>query len=101
MSPHRRSQGDISPAIVLLLIKRASKCKPKLTTRARDAESLNKANNELNIEPNADEKRKKKTSIFIRKPSTKKDLLPNIRIRSTVDVVALSTILLASFKRLC
>ena len=87
MPPHRRSQGDAPPAIVSQPAKRASKRKPKPTVRARDAENLNEVNSELNIEPNADEKREKKTPIVIRKPSTRKDLLPNTRIRSTIDVV--------------
>ena len=87
MPSHRRSQGDAPPAIVSQSIKRASKRKLKPTARARDAKNLNEVNSELNIEPNVDEKRKKKISIVIRKSSTKKDLLSNIRIRSTIDVV--------------
>ena len=87
MPSHRRSQDDVFSTIVSQSIKRASKRKLKLTARARDVENLNEVNSELNIELNVDEKRKKKISIVIRKSSTKKDLVSNIRIRSTIDVV--------------
>ena len=97
MPPHRRSQGDAPSAIVSQSIKRASKRKPKLIARVRDVEALNiervrvvenlnKVNSELNIELNVDVEKEEKTSIATRKPSTKKDLLSNTRIRSTVDV---------------
>ena len=87
MPPHRRNQDDALFAIVSQSIKRVSKRKLKLTARARDVENLNEINSEFNIELNVDEKRKKKIFIVIRKSFTKKDLLSNIRIRSTIDVV--------------
>ena len=87
MFSHRRNQSDALFAIVSQSIKRISKRKLKLIARARDVENLNEVNSELNIELNVDEKRKKKISIVIRKSFTKKDLLSNTRIRSTIDVV--------------
>ena len=99
MPPHRRSQGDAPPTIVPQPAKRASKRKPKPTARVRDAEALNiervrvaedlnEANSESNIEPNADVEEEEETPIATRKPSTKKDLLPDTRIRSTADAAA-------------
>ena len=86
MPPHRRSQGDGPSTIVSQLIKRASKRKPKPIARVRDARNLNEPNIELNIEPNVGIE-EKKTPPIIRRPSTKKDLLSDTRIRSTTGVV--------------
>ena len=87
MFSHRRNQNDVFFAIVSQSIKRVSKRKLKFIARARDVKNLNEVNSEFNIELNVDEKRKKKISIFIRKSSTKKNLLSNIRIRNTIDIV--------------
>ena len=98
MPSHRRNQGDAPSTIVSQSIKRASKRKLKLIARVRDvetlniervrvAENLNEVNSELNIEFNVDLVKKKKIFVVTRKPSTKKDLLSNTRIRSTIDVV--------------
>ena len=84
MPSHRRSQDDTSSAIASQLVKRISKRKPKLIARVRDVENLNAINSELNIEFNVDVEKE----IVVRKSSTKKDLLSNTRIRSTIDVVA-------------